>query len=191
MSRWLALLTVVVCVAACAQAHREKVPSNDGGLTLDTEVMAYLSMARAMHHEANLKEDEDVPGAVAALERLTSAARPHPEQRVAEVEEVLADTFARKAELEGREGQLTKASDDVKQGLTHAPGPTYFRGHLLEVGGVVEETRSRALADAGKPAEAASAKARALDLLHQAVIVQEAVVRSSLADAAASTKGAP
>jgi hypothetical protein len=158
---------------------------------IDTEVMAYLSMARARHHEANLDEEGNVPGALAALEQLTHSKRPHPGREVPEVEEVLADTFAREAELHVREGELAKASDCVREGLTHAKGPSYFRGHLLEVGGVAEEARAAQLRDAGQAGEAAAAKAKALDLLHQAVLIQERVVNDSLGGATKRVGGDP
>lgn len=54
--------------------------------------------------------------------------------------------------------------------------PTYFRGHLLEVSGIVQEARSAELKDAGKTAEADEARTRALRLLREAVDVQESVI---------------
>jgi hypothetical protein len=182
---------VALFAAACAPPHGERGGHDapDAGVAIDTAVMAYLSMARAMHHEANLKEDSDVSGAIAALGRLTAAKRPHPGERVPEIEEVLADTFARIAELQVREGELAKASDSVREGLTHALSPSYFRGHLLEVEGIVEEARAQELGDAGRVSEAATAKARALDLLYQAVLVQEHVVTETLAADASSLEG--
>src|SRR5690242_20352007 len=78
---------------------RDGADTNNGAPAIDTEVMAYLSMARALHHEANLKEDaNDIGGAVNAMERLVAARRPHPEAKTPEVEEVLADAYARLAE---------------------------------------------------------------------------------------------
>ncbi len=189
-----AALVLAALAASCAPPRGERTahPAPDGGVAIDTAVMAYLSMARAMHHEANLKEDGDVPGAVAALDRLAAEARPHPGERVPEIEEVLADTFARVAELHLRQGELSKASARVREGLTHAPLPSYFRGHLLEVEGITEEARAAELGDAGQAAEAAAAKARALDLLYQAVLVQERVVTGTLdADASPREGGSP
>ncbi len=151
----LAIAILSVALAACAQerATDRQNPSRGAGpsneeVAIDTEVMAYLSMARAAHHEANVKEADDVAGAVAALERLTRASRPHPGKVVPEIDEVLADTYARLAELYARQGDLVKAGALVDQGLLHAETPTYFRGHLLEVGGIVEEARAAGLAPA-------------------------------------------
>jgi hypothetical protein len=185
------LLTLAACVMGCSHARDERVrhAPPDAGVVIDTSVMAYLSMARALHHEANLKEDNDAPGAIAALHRLTTTKTPHPGRVVPEVEDVLADTFARIAELQVRQGELSNASESVRQGLTHASGPTYFRGHLLEVGGVTEEARAAALRDAGDKDAAAAATTAALGLLHQAVLVQEQVVTEALAGDAGSRGG--
>ncbi len=61
-------------------------------------------------------------------------------------------------------------------------GPTYFRGHLLEVQGIIEEARAAALADAGRAAEAAKARARAIGLLEEAVRTQEQLIDQALVD---------
>jgi tetratricopeptide (TPR) repeat protein len=153
----------------------------DGGLAIDTDVMAYLSEARALHHAANLKEDaSDLPGAIATLEHLVHARKPHETERVPEIEEVLADTYARMAELRLRQKDVSGAEADARAGLEHAPDPTYFRGHLLEVSGVVEEAKAASFADAGQTDQASAARKRALDLLGQAVRVQDQVVTRSL-----------
>jgi hypothetical protein len=68
----------------------------------------------------------------------------------------------------------------VRQGLSHASGTTYFRGHLLEVEGIVEEARAATLADAGHAPEAAQARARALALLDEAVALQQEVIEGAL-----------
>jgi hypothetical protein len=172
MKRWCALL--LVFVLACTR--REAEPQ-----VVDVELMAFLSEARALHHQANLKEESgDIPGAVAAMDRLVHAQAPHGAAKTPEVEEVLADAYARLAELELRRNGLGPASEALKQGLTHAPDPTYFRGHLLEIEGLVEEARASSLADAGKPDEATRAKARAIELLEEVVKIQEQVIQRSL-----------
>ncbi len=175
-----ALLVAVGLVGltvACGKGN----PRGDDGAPIDVETMAYLSEARSLHHQAGIKEDTgDFPGAIAAMARLTAAQRPHPERKVPEVEEVLADAFARKAELELRAGNTNDALATVQQGLPHAESPTFFRGHLLEVQGLVEKARGAAFADAGKPNEAKAARERAIRLLDEAVKVQEGVVNASL-----------
>lgn len=153
-----------------------------GAPPIDTDIMAFLSEARALHHQANLKEDAgDVAGAIASMERLVTAKRPHPERKAPEVEEVLADAYARLAELELKRGGLEAASKAIDSGLTHAPDATYFRGHLVEVQGLVMEATAEGLADAGKKEEAARARERAIQLLEEVVKIQDQVIQRSLA----------
>ena len=153
----------------------------DDGTPVDTEIMAFLSEARALHHEANMKEESgDVAGAVSAMERLVAARRPHPERKGPEVEEVLADAYARLAELRLKKGELAPAAAAVKSGLEHVAEATYFRGHLVEVQGLVEEARAAQLADAGNATEAARAREHAIQLLEEVVKIQEQVIQRSL-----------
>lgn len=176
-----AFVLVLFAGAANVACDRGEPNRNDRGTAVDTPLMAFLSQARALHHEANVREAEnDLPGAIAALQRLVQARRP--EGTLPEVDEVLADTYARLAELHTRQNDVAAAEKDVEQGLALAPARTYFRGHLFEVSGVVEETRAATLADAGKPAEAAQARAKAVELLRQAVSIQEDVIRTTLDD---------
>jgi hypothetical protein len=149
---------------------------------VDATVMAFLSAARASHHEADVRsESGDVAGAIASLERLVTL----PVPRASEVDEVLADTYARLAEMRLGAGDWAGADRDVRAGLERAREPTYFRGHLLEVSGRIEEGRAGALADAGKQSEAARARTRAVELLERAVQVQEQVIARALADGGA------
>jgi hypothetical protein len=139
--------------------------------------MAFLSAARALHHEADLHERTgDTVGAVGALERLVALPAPP----AIEVDEVLADTRARLAEIFLGRSDLERASREVQVGLQHAAGTTYFHGHLLEVEGLIEEARASALADAGRADEAAAARKKAMDLLEDAVRVQEQVIDRAL-----------
>jgi len=155
--------------------------SRQDDVAVDTQIMAFLSEARALHHQANIKEEAgDVPGAIAAMERLVVTSRPHPERKAPEVEEVLADAYARLAELRLRKGDLDPAATAVKGGLEHVTEPTYFRGHLVEVQGLIEEARAAQLADAGNTAEAARAREHAIQLLEEVVKIQDQVIKSSL-----------
>ena len=177
----LALVTALVLLALGCGKRDGHV---DEGGAFDLETMAYLSEARALHHQAGIKEDSgDLAGAVAALGRLTAAARPHPERTTPEVEEVLVSLPAvNEAAVELRMGNTDAALASVHEGLRHAETPTFFRGHLLEVEGLVEKARGGALADAGREAEARAARERAIDLLDQAVKVQEGVILAALRD---------
>jgi tetratricopeptide (TPR) repeat protein len=178
-------LFLLAALAGCDKhaATSEATAQVDSGPVLDIEVMAFLSEARALHHEANIREDEgDLAAALAAMDRLTRAKRPHDGQKIPEVEEVLADAWARSAELQLKKRDLDGAKKAVGEGLAHAPEPTYFRGHLLEVEGIVEEAAAAEYADAGKKDDAQKARQRAITLLREAVAVQEQVIGKALGD---------
>ena len=186
MTRPRALVAILALLLAIAGVFAYGCTRTSGGVAedgtvVDTELMAFLSEARALHHQATLKEDSgDLAGAAAAMERLVAAKRPHPEVHSPEVEEVLADAYARLAELELKRASLGRASDAIKNGLAHAPDTTYFRGHLIEVQGLIEKERASELADAGKTEEAAKAREKAIQLLEEVVRIQEQVIQRSL-----------
>jgi hypothetical protein len=149
------------------------------GTPVDAPTMAFLSMARALHHEADLQEERgDERAAIAALERLVAAPAP----AGPETDEVRADAYARLGELRLKGGDLVGADGDVQAGLTWAHEVTYFRGHLLEVGGLIEEARAAKLADAGSLIEVARARTSAIDRLEAAVHIQQQVIEHSLVD---------
>jgi hypothetical protein len=173
----LALVIAFGVVPACARHDG----GADEGTPVDTEIMAFLSEARALHHAANIEEESgDVAGAIDSMERLVAARRPHPDRTAPEVEEVLADAYARLAELRLKKGELDPAARAVKSGLEHVAPATYFRGHLVEVQGLVEEARAAQLADAGNLAEAARAREHAIQLLEEVVKIQDQVIQRSL-----------
>lgn len=186
---WVLIIVFLIVVLGIAFGctRRGSEPDN-GNQIVDTELMAFLSEARALHHQANLKEESgDLAGAATAMQRLVTARRPH-EGKSPEVEEVLADAYARLAEMHLRQNALGSAADAVRTGLDHAREPTYFRGHLLEVEGLIEEARASELADAGRREEAAHARERAIQLLEEVVKIQDQVIQRSLASRDASTE---
>jgi tetratricopeptide (TPR) repeat protein len=146
---------------------------------VDATLLAFLSKARAAHHRADLtQEDGDYDLAIAALEELVKAPRP----AAPEAMEVVADTYARLADLKSDLGSHEAALRDVEAGLALAPKPTHFRGHLLEMKGVVLERRYRTLEMMGETSEAAATKAKALDAFKAAIDVQEQVIDAALSD---------
>lgn len=180
------LARVVTLLAALAGAAACSRPSADSGhrtVAVDEGIVAYLSIARARHHEANVREAEgDLRGALAALDALVAAPKPHPGERLPEVEEVLADAHARRADTLLRLGDFDAAEVALTAGLGHAPEGSYFQGHLIEVQGIAAELSAARLADAGSAEEAARHRARAIELLARAVRIQEGVVARALAD---------
>ena len=153
---------------------------------VDPSLMAFLSKARAIHHEADLAEGAgDVPRAIAALARLTAGPVPGGDRPSPEVREVLADSYARLAELRSGLGNFEPALADVQRGLGLAVEPTHFRGRLMEIQGLVEERHAKALADGGDRKAADDAKDRALAAYEQAVEIQDEVIARTLIDAGA------
>jgi tetratricopeptide (TPR) repeat protein len=132
---------VLLVVLACRSA-----PPAPSAEEIDPALLAFLSRARAAHHRADLLEDEQqLAGAVGELEKVTGGPLPALALERPEVREVLADTYARLADLQSQNGAFERATESVKRGLELAQEPTYFRGHLYEVEGHVEERRARQL----------------------------------------------
>lgn len=159
----------------------------DDETVVDPTLLAFLSLARAAHHEADLAletADGSAPDAaarskaVAALERVAKA--PWSGKKPPEVAEVMADTLARLADLRSESGDFDAASRDVDAGIALAAEPTHFRGRLFEVRGLVEERRAKALKEKGDAAGAERAKKAALDAFGQAMDIQEDVIGRAL-----------
>jgi len=175
------LVCCVLLFAACKKSEPEALtncPAFDAGLPVDPILLAFLSRARAAHHLADdLEGGANLEASAASLERLVAGPLPRAgsAELGPEVREVLADTYARLADLHSRQGAFDRALQDVQQGLSHAREQNYFRGHLLETEGLVEERHAKALETSDKVAAAAIRK-RAIGLLEQAMAVQSGVI---------------
>lgn len=174
------LLTLAVLNACKRESAEigERCPALDAGMPVDPLLLAFLSRARSAHHLADERENEnDLGAAITPLAALVAGPLPHgaTPELAPEVREVLADTRARLADLRSRQGAFDQAIADVRAGLESATEPNYFQGHLLETEGLVEERRAKSL-DTKDPAEAAKAKARAIELLERAMSVQAHVI---------------
>ncbi|HEX3776918.1 MAG TPA: hypothetical protein VHV51_20740 [Polyangiaceae bacterium] len=181
--KWSALFACCLLFAACSRDQSnglERCAAVDAGTPVDPLLLAFLSRARAAHHLADEHEAAgDLNAAIAPLVELVAGPLPHTGNELApEVNEVLADTRARLADLRSRMGTYDLAFADAEAGLEHATEPNYFRGHLLETEGLVEERRAKSLekSDAGA---AARARAHAIELLEQAMSVQARVIDKS------------
>lgn len=194
------LLLGAWALTACAKNERREepraAPSCDcasAERVVDPGLLAFLSQARSAHHVADLKEAAgDHPAAIRALTELTEAAKPP--GGAPEVEEVLADTRARLADLLSQAGQFEQAEAQVVAGLEHAQARTYFRGHLFEVRGLLEERREKALRVKGRGQEAERARERSLGAYEEAMKIQSQVIEKTIEDAAgraAPTPSAP
>ena len=187
------LLLCALLLTACSRSEPSPLagcPGLDAGSPVDPILLAFLSRARAAHHLADAREGAgDLSGTAAPLERLVEG--PLPRENGAElgpeVREVLADTFARLADLHSRQGAFERALRDVQAGLAHASEPNYFRGHLLETEGLVEERHAKAL-EMSDPTAASAIRKRAIELLEQAMTVQSGVIeRAPRASVSAGT----
>jgi hypothetical protein len=147
-------------------------------MLVDQALVAFLSKARAAHLQADALEADDAGAAILALETVVKG--PLPPGRAPEVDEVVADTRARLAELRARAGAFDAARADIQDGLKHVPDISYFRGHLYEVLGFVEENEATAKAKAGDEAGAAAAKKRAVAASQEAVAIQDEVIQRAL-----------
>lgn len=173
-------------LGACAKRER----SDDCGPServIDPVLLAFLSQARSAHHVADqLEASNDVPGALRALQKLTSS--PQPPGAAPEVAEVLADTHARSADLMSRSGRYDQAEEEISAGLDNARTPSYFRGHLFEVRGLVQERREKALRATGRGQEADRARERSLAAYEEAMKIQAQVIRAAAPAASAPPK---
>ena len=190
---WRACALIAALMASgCARAERSAplaactAEATDAAV-VDQVLLAWLSKARTLHHLADLAEGDGSPDrAMASLEQLVGGVLP-PGQP-AEAIEVMADTYARLAELRARGGDYERADRDVGAGLELAPGSTYFRGHLLEVRGLVYEKQSAELEKAGRAADAKQARVKALSASLEAVRIQDEVIKNALGDGGPATR---
>lgn len=152
-----------------------------GAPVVDPTLLAFLSKARAAHHDADLAEEGgDRSKAISVLSRLVAGPVPGGAAPPPEVAEVVADTRARLADLRSSLGDFDPAIVDVDAGLALAKENTHFRGHLFEVRGVVEERRSKALAQKGDAAGAEKARKDALAAFEKAIEIQDDVIARAL-----------
>lgn len=145
---------------------------------VDQALVAFLSKARAAHLRADAVEEKDPAGAVASLDAVVQG--PVPPGNPPEANEVLADTRARLAELRARLGRFDEARADIEKGLGLVPDTSYFRGHLYEVLGFVEEKQAENSAKANDPAGADAARKRAVQASERAVTIQDEVIKRAL-----------
>lgn len=182
---------LALLVAACERKGPPKLdgcppPAASSDAPVDPALLAFLSRARSAHHVADRHEDAgDLEAALGALRAVTTGPAPlgGVEAR-AESREVVADTHARLADLESRRQRFEDAERELTAGLGLARETTYFRGHLLEMRGHVAERRAKAHADAGRAAEAAEDRKRALDAFEESMAVQARVIECSVAESA-------
>ena len=183
------LVCGAVTLPACSRQER----GDDCGPServVDPALLAFLSKARSAHHAADLQESAgDRAAALTALNGLVSG--PVPTGNAPEVDEVLADTRARIADLLSQGGRFDEAAQQIEQGLERAKASTYFRGHLFEVRGLLEERHEKALRTQGHGQEADQARSRSLSAYEEAMKIQAEVIGSAALKPAGSATPAP
>ena len=178
--------TEMVGPSASSQARSAVPPSGAacacaGEIVVDPALLAFLSKARAAHHQADLAEDDKDPArALAAVEKITAGPFPGGTPVPAEVAEVVADAWARLADLHSASGNVDAALREIDAGLAYAVTPTHFRGHLFEVKGIVLERRHAALKDKGDAKGAERVKGEAITAFNEAIEIQNKVIEGAL-----------
>lgn len=180
-------LCLAAALAAIACAKNEPREDCMSERVVDPVLLAFLSQARSAHHVADQREAAgEVEAALTPLQTLTRA--PTPPGKPPEVDEVLADTRARVADLLSRAARFDEAEAEIVAGLEHARAPSYFRGHLFEVRGLLEERREKALRSEGRGQEADQARARSLAAYEEAMKIQADVIRRAAPAATSEPK---
>lgn len=171
---------------ACAEGETQPAPASDcaaGRAVVDPALLAFLSKAKAVHHQADIAEEEgDLAAAVEALAQLVAGPVAGGDEPPPEAREVLADTLARMAELDSRRGRFDLAKGHIDRGLELAVERTHFRGRLMEVRGVVEQRLHDQLTERGDESAAQAAKERAIEAFQEAIAIQDEVIQRSLGD---------
>ncbi len=186
----LLLLAGLLLVACAKNEPRDERPCGPAAAVVDPALLAFLSQARSAHHVADAREATgDSAAALRALTTLTEAARPP--GNAPEVEEVLADTHARIADLLSQASRFEESESAIAAGLESARSPTYFRGHLFEVRGALEERREKALRAKNRGQEADQARERSLAAYEEAMKIQAQVIQAVVEDSAQRAAPAP
>lgn len=156
---------------------------------VDTDLIAFLSKARAAHHAADLAESkQDLGRAIQHVEAIPFGPVP---TRTPEVIEVLADAHARLADLRSRVGAFDEALREVDRGLLLARSTTHFRGHLFEMRGIVHQRRMESLQAAGDTLGAEKERDAALEAFNEAIEIQDEVILKALPDDTSPPDPAP
>lgn len=176
-AKWL----LIAALGGGCESHKAPCPEPPTARPVDASLLAFLSRARSAHHAADRAEDKnDLATAVRVLGEIVSGPLPAggTEGRT-EVREVLADTLARLADLRSRSADFKAAEADIERGLRLAREPSYFRGHLYEVSGLMWERRAKLFRDQGDAEAARKASERSLEAFEKSMKIQANVIRDS------------
>jgi hypothetical protein len=160
----------------------------DDELVVDATLLAFLSKARIAHHNADVAlEAKDRAAAITVLESVVKS--PWSGKKPPEMIEVQADTLARLGDIKSDDGKFDDAARDVDAGIAMAEEPTYFRGHLFEIRGLIEKRRADALKDKGDAAGEGRATKAALDAFDKAMKIQNDVIDRAIKEKEREKRG--
>lgn len=181
--QWIALaagLAAAVSAGSCAQDERddgekkgrvtEITPAGDA---LSEELMLALSMAKNLHHKADvylaeMKSDE----AAGALKEILQIRFP---DGAPEAEDVTLDARARLAKLLASQGKLDEAMTVAEDGIKAAKRRSFFLANLHAVRGEVLEGRAVQIEDS-QPAEAKKLRVDAIKSLDEAIQIEKVLL---------------
>ncbi|HEY5955561.1 MAG TPA: hypothetical protein VIV60_03365 [Polyangiaceae bacterium] len=176
-----AVLMVAMHLCACSRTHCPAVDAADDELAvepIDPQLLAFLSRAKSAHHIADLQEDANPRGAIEALNAVVTGPAPTSNGVLrTEARETIADTQARIAELQSRSKQFDAARQRIELAMKLVPEPDYYRGHLFETQGLIEQRRSEALKSEGNLPASEVARSAALSAFETAMQIQAEVIR--------------
>ena len=175
-----AVAALVGLAGSCAQDDRDG-EERKGRVTeitrpgdaLSEELMLALSMAKNLHHKADvylaeMRSDE----AVEALEAILEIRFP---EGAPEREDVTLDARARLARLLASQGKLDQALTAADTGIKAAKRRSFFLANLHAVRGEILEGRALQIEDS-QPAEAKKLRVDAIKSLDEAIQIEKALL---------------
>jgi tetratricopeptide (TPR) repeat protein len=168
-------------VASCAQDDRDGEQKKAGRITeitqpgdaLSEELMLALSMAKNLHHKADvylaeMRSDE----AVKALKEILEIRFP---EGAAEAEDVTLDARARLSKLLASQGKLDQALTVADDGIKAARRRSFFLANLHAVRGEVLEGRAVQIEEK-QPDEAKALRRDAIKSLDEAIQIEKVLL---------------
>jgi tetratricopeptide (TPR) repeat protein len=143
------------------------------GDALSEELMLALSMAKNLHHKADvylaeMKSDEAASALRAILDIRFPAGAP-------EREDVTLDARARLAKLLASQGKLDEALTVADEGIKTASRRSFFLANLHAVRGEILEGRATQIEDS-QPADARKLRVDAIKSLDEAIQIEKALL---------------
>ena len=178
---WMILAGILAAGCAQSDGDRDGEDKKAGRITeitqpgdaLSEELMIALSMAKNLHHKADvylaqMQSDE----AVKALKEILAIRFP---EGAPEAEDVTLDARARLAKLLASQGKLDEALTLADKGIEAAKRRSFFLANLHAVRGEILEGRALQIEDS-QPAEAKKLRVDAIKSLDEAIQIEKALL---------------